>query len=122
MPSHARNLISWRAPVHPQQVAKAISNRAATDAIFTCDVGLPAVWAARYLDMNGRRRLLGSFWHGSMANAMAQAIGAQKAFPSRQVVSALGQKQTLSRVEPMSALPPKADICAATKCPTIMGR
>lgn len=76
--------------IHPQQVAKAISDRAAADAIFTCDVGLPTVWAARYLDMNGRRRLVGSFWHGSMANAMAQAIGAQKAFPGRQVVSLSG--------------------------------
>jgi pyruvate dehydrogenase (quinone) len=76
--------------VHPQQVAKAISDRAAPDAIFTCDVGLPTVWAARYLAMNGRRRLLGSFWHGSMANAMAQAIGAQKASPGRQVVSLSG--------------------------------
>jgi pyruvate dehydrogenase (quinone) len=76
--------------IHPQQVAKEISKRAAADAIFTCDVGLPTVWAARYLAMNGRRRLLGSFWHGSMANAMAQAIGAQKAFPGRQVVSLSG--------------------------------
>ena len=48
------------------------------------------MWAARYLAMNGKRRLLGSFWHGSMANAMAQAIGAQKAFPSRQVISLSG--------------------------------
>jgi len=77
-------------PLHPQQVAKAISDRAAADAIFTCDVGLPTVWAARYLAMNGKRRLLGSFWHGSMANAMAQAIGAQSAFPKRQVVSLSG--------------------------------
>ena len=76
--------------IHPQQVAKEISKRAAADAIFTCDVGLPTVWAARYLAMNGRRRLLGSFWHGSMANAMAQAIGAQKALPGRQVVSLSG--------------------------------
>jgi pyruvate dehydrogenase (quinone) len=76
--------------IHPQQVAKAISDHAAADAIFTCDVGLPTVWAARYLAMNGRRRLLGSFWHGSMANAMAQAVGAQKAFPDRQVVSLSG--------------------------------
>jgi pyruvate dehydrogenase (quinone) len=76
--------------IHPQQIAKAISDRAAQDAIFTCDVGLPTVWAARYLAMNGKRRLLGSFWHGSMANAMAQAIGAQKTFPGRQVVSLSG--------------------------------
>jgi pyruvate dehydrogenase (quinone) len=76
--------------IHPQQIAKAVSAHAASDAIFTCDVGLPTVWAARYLAMNGRRRLLGSFWHGSMANAMPQAIGAQAAFPERQVVSLSG--------------------------------
>ena len=76
--------------IHPQQIAKAISDLAASDAIFTCDVGLPTVWAAQYLAMNGKRRLLGSFWHGSMANAMAQSIGAQAAFPGRQVISLSG--------------------------------
>jgi pyruvate dehydrogenase (quinone) len=76
--------------IHPQQIAKTISERAAGDAVFTCDVGLPTVWAARYLAMNGERRLIGSFWHGSMANAMAQAIGAQAAFPGRQVISLSG--------------------------------
>jgi pyruvate dehydrogenase (quinone) len=76
--------------IHPQQIAKAISDHAAEDAVFTCDVGLPTVWAARYLAMNGKRRLIGSFWHGSMANAMAQAIGAQAAFPGRQVISLSG--------------------------------
>ena len=76
--------------LHPQQVAKAVSDQAAADAVFTCDVGLPTVWAARYLKMNGKRRLIGSFWHGSMANAMAQAIGAQAAFPGRQVISLSG--------------------------------
>jgi pyruvate dehydrogenase (quinone) len=81
---------SGRKLIHPQQIAKAISDRAATDAIFTCDVGLPTVWGARYLAMNGKRRLVGSFWHGSMANAMAQAIGAQAVFPGRQVVSLSG--------------------------------
>src|SRR5207248_5628472 len=76
--------------IHPQQIAKAISDHAADNAVFTCDVGLPTVWAARYLAMNGKRRLLGSFWHGSMANAMAQAIGAQAVYPSRQVISLSG--------------------------------
>jgi pyruvate dehydrogenase (quinone) len=76
--------------IHPQQIAKAISDHAAADAIFTCDVGLPVVWAARYLAMNGKRRLIGSFWHGSMANAMAQSIGAQAVFPGRQVISLSG--------------------------------
>jgi pyruvate dehydrogenase (quinone) len=50
-----------RGLIHPQQIAKAISDRAAEDAVFTCDVGLPTVWAARYLAMDGKRRLLGSF-------------------------------------------------------------
>jgi pyruvate dehydrogenase (quinone) len=76
--------------IHPQQVAKAISDHAAADAVFTCDVGLPTVWAARYLTMNGGRRLIGSFWHGSMANALAQGIGAQGVYPGRQVVSLSG--------------------------------
>jgi pyruvate dehydrogenase (quinone) len=77
-------------PIHPQQIAKAISDHASDDAVFTCDVGLPTVWAARYLAMNGKRRLLGSFWHGSMANAMAQSIGVQCACPGRQVISLSG--------------------------------
>jgi pyruvate dehydrogenase (quinone) len=76
--------------IHPQQIAKALSDQAAEDAVFTCDVGLPTVWAARYLAMNGKRRLIGSFWHGSMANAMPHAIGAQAAFPRRQVISLSG--------------------------------
>ncbi|MFM0356903.1 ubiquinone-dependent pyruvate dehydrogenase [Paraburkholderia nemoris] len=76
--------------IHPQLVAKIISDTAAEDAIVTCDVGEPTVWAARYLRVNGKRRLLGSFLHGSMANAMPQAIGAQTAFPDRQVISMSG--------------------------------
>jgi pyruvate dehydrogenase (quinone) len=76
--------------IHPQHIAKALSDQAAADAIFTCDVGSPTVWAARYVSMNGRRRLIGSFWHGSMANAMAQSIGAQATFPKRQVISLSG--------------------------------
>jgi pyruvate dehydrogenase (quinone) len=81
---------SGKPPINPQQVAKAISDQASDDAVFTCDVGLPTVWAARYLAMNGKRRLIGSFWHGSMANAMPQAIGAQLTFPGRQVISLSG--------------------------------
>ncbi len=79
-----------RKPIHPQYLTKMVSDAAADDAIFTCDVGMPTVWAARYLKMNGKRRLLGSFNHGSMANAMPQAIGAQAAFPNRQVISLSG--------------------------------
>jgi pyruvate dehydrogenase (quinone) len=79
-----------RKPMHPQYVAKVVDELAADDAIFACDVGTPTVWAARYLTMNGKRRLLGSFNHGSMANAMPQAIGAQVSFPGRQVVTFSG--------------------------------
>lgn len=77
-------------PLHPQYVARVLDAVAADDAAFTVDVGTPAVWAARYLTMNGRRRLIGSFNHGSMANAMPQALGVQAAFPERQVVSLSG--------------------------------
>ena len=76
--------------IHPQYVARLVSELAADDAIFTCDVGTPTVWAARYLKMNGKRRLIGSFNHGSMANAMLQAIGAQATYPARQVISMSG--------------------------------
>jgi pyruvate dehydrogenase (quinone) len=79
-----------RTPIHPQYVAKVLDELAAADAVFTCDVGTPTIWAARYLHMNGRRRLLGSFTHGSMANALPQAMGAQAAFPGRQVISMCG--------------------------------
>jgi pyruvate dehydrogenase (quinone) len=79
-----------RKPMHPQYVAKIVDELAADDAIFSCDVGTPTVWAARYLTMNGKRRLLGSFNHGSMANAMPQAIGAQCTFPGRQVITFSG--------------------------------
>jgi pyruvate dehydrogenase (quinone) len=79
-----------RTPIHPQFVARIVDELAAEDAVFTCDVGTPTVWASRYLHMNGKRRLLGSFIHGSMANALPQAIGAQAAFPGRQVISLSG--------------------------------
>jgi pyruvate dehydrogenase (quinone) len=82
--------VPGRKPIHPQYVAKVVDELATEDAVFTCDVGTPTIWAARYLTMNGKRRLLGSFNHGSMANALPQAIGAQTAFPDRQVVSLSG--------------------------------
>ena len=92
----ARGSMSWprASPAAGRSIRSRSPRRSAItpreDAVFTCDVGLPTVWAARYLAMNGKRRLIGSFWHGSMANAMAQAIGAQAAFPGRQVISLSG--------------------------------
>jgi pyruvate dehydrogenase (quinone) len=79
-----------RTPIHPQYVAKVLDELAAEDAVFTCDVGTPTIWAARYLTMNGKRRLLGSFTHGSMANALPQAIGVQASHPERQVITLSG--------------------------------
>jgi pyruvate dehydrogenase (quinone) len=76
--------------IHPQYLTKLVSELAAEDAIFTCDVGTPILWTARYLKVNGKRRIVGSFNHGSMANAMLHAIGAQVAFPKRQVISMSG--------------------------------
>jgi pyruvate dehydrogenase (quinone) len=79
-----------RGPLHPQSVAAALDRIADGDAIFLADVGTPTIWVARHLHMNGRRRLLGSFAHGSMANALPQAIGAQACQPERQVITLSG--------------------------------
>ena len=79
-----------KTPIRPEYVAALANRLAADDAVFTCDVGSPVVWAARYVTMNGRRRLIGSFNHGTMANALPHAIGAQTAFPGRQVVALAG--------------------------------
>ena len=90
-----KNLMEHARPVkgkaiHPEYLTKVLSEKAANDAIFTADVGTPTVWAARYIDMKAGRRLIGSFNHGSMASAMPQAIGAQFAFPDKQVISLSG--------------------------------
>ncbi len=77
-------------PIHPQYCTKLVNELASDDAIFTCDVGTPTIWASRYIMTNGKRRLLGSFIHGSMAGALPQAIGAQAAYPGRQVISLSG--------------------------------
>jgi pyruvate dehydrogenase (quinone) len=77
-------------PLRPEFVARTLDQMASEDAVFTCDVGTPTVWAARYLTMNGKRRLIGSFNHGSMACALPQACGAQSFDPSRQVISMSG--------------------------------
>jgi pyruvate dehydrogenase (quinone) len=76
--------------IHPQYLTRLVSELAAEDAIITCDVGTPIIWTARYLQVNGKRRIIGSFNHGSMANAMLQAIGPQAVYPKRQVVSMSG--------------------------------
>jgi len=81
---------SNKSPIHPQYVASVLNQLAAEDAVFSCDVGTPTIWAARYLTMNGKRRLLGSFNHGSMANALPQAIGVQASHPGRQVITMSG--------------------------------
>lgn len=79
-----------REPIHPQYLARLVSELATDDAVFIPDVGSPVVWASRYLKMNGRRRLIGSFSHGTMANAVPHAIGAQSAFPDRQIIALAG--------------------------------
>jgi pyruvate dehydrogenase (quinone) len=77
-------------PIHPQYAVRVLDKLASEDAIFACDVGTPTIWSVRYLSMNGKRRLLGSFNHGSMANALPQAIGAQVSHPDRQVITLSG--------------------------------
>ncbi|WP_010539817.1 ubiquinone-dependent pyruvate dehydrogenase [Dietzia alimentaria] len=76
--------------IHPQYLTRLLDEGASGDAIFLPDVGSPVIWAARYLTMNGRRRIIGSFTHGSMANALSQGIGAQLAAPGRQVIALCG--------------------------------
>ena len=77
-------------PIHPQYVARLVDEYAAPDAVFIPDVGSPVVYAARYLTSGGGRRIIGSFIHGSMANAVPHAVGAQSAYPDRQVVTLSG--------------------------------
>ncbi|NKG20766.1 ubiquinone-dependent pyruvate dehydrogenase [Paeniglutamicibacter terrestris] len=78
------------AKIHPQYLARTLDELAQEDAVFLADVGSPVVWAARYLRMNGKRRLLGSFNHGTMANSIPQAIGVQASDPQRQVITLSG--------------------------------
>ena len=77
-------------PIHPEYIARLIDEYAADDAVFTVDTGMCNVWGARYITPNGRREQLGSFRHGTMANALPQAIGVQAAQPGRQVVTFSG--------------------------------
>ena len=77
-------------PLHPEYVAATVNKLAAEDAVFAVDVGTPCIWAARYLQFNGKRSLIGSFSHGSMANALPQALGAQAIDRGRQVISLSG--------------------------------
>ncbi|PSL39850.1 pyruvate dehydrogenase (quinone) [Labedella gwakjiensis] len=81
---------SDRAPVHPQFLTRLLDRHASEDAVFIPDVGSPVIWASRYLTMNGQRRLIGSFSHGTMANALPHAIGVQAAHPGRQVIALSG--------------------------------
>ncbi|NRD09949.1 pyruvate dehydrogenase [Rathayibacter agropyri] len=82
--------VGTRSPIHPELVASTLDGLLSDDAIVTADTGMGNVWQARYITPNGRRRLIGSYSHGSMANALPQAVGAQLAYPGRQVVSLSG--------------------------------
>ncbi len=82
--------VGKRTPMHPEPVGAALSEIADPDAIFTVDTGMCNVWSSRYIRATKDRRMIGSFTHGSMANALPQAIGAQFAYPGRQVISLSG--------------------------------
>lgn len=82
--------VRQRIPIHPEYAASILDDLAAPDAVFTADTGMCNVWTARYLNPNGSRRFLSSALHGSMANALPHAIGAQVASPGRQVISVSG--------------------------------
>jgi len=77
-------------PIHPQYLAVTVARHAARDAVFTADGGSPMVWCLRHVPATGRNRTIVSLTHGTMANAMPQALGAQAAFPDRQVISMSG--------------------------------
>lgn len=87
--AYTRN-VEKHTPIHPEYAAVLLDETAADDAVFTVDTGMNNVWAARYLTPNGRRRVIGSFLHGSMANALPHAIGAAFADRDRQVVALAG--------------------------------
>ena len=76
--------------IHPEYVMSEVNALAKDDAIFTVDTGMTCVWGARYLEATGRRRMIGSFNHGSMANAMPQAIGAALSYPDSQIIALCG--------------------------------
>jgi pyruvate dehydrogenase (quinone) len=82
--------VGKRRPIHPEHVAATLNKLASDRAIFTVDTGMCTVWAARYLDATRERRIIGSFNHGSMANALPQAVGAQLLYPDRQVIALCG--------------------------------
>ncbi len=87
--AYTRNVEKMR-PIHPEYAAHLLNETAAKDAIVTADTGMCNVWTARYIDPLGTRRIIGSLLHGSMANALPMALGAQVAYPGRQVVSVSG--------------------------------
>jgi pyruvate dehydrogenase (quinone) len=74
-------MVGKRRPIHPEYVAATVNELATQDAVFTVDTGMCAVWGARYVEAAKNRRIIGSFNHGSMANALPQAVGAQTAYP-----------------------------------------
>lgn len=87
--AYTRN-VKRLSPIHPEYVASVLDEVAAQDAVFTADTGMTNVWQARYIRPLGTRRIIGSFKHGTMANALPHAIGAQFAYPDRQVISMSG--------------------------------
>jgi len=76
--------------MHPQVVARAISDVASDDAIFVIDTGTAAIWSTNFMNFRGRRRVIGSFNHGSMAVGLPAAIGAQLQHPDREVWALVG--------------------------------
>ena len=79
-----------KSTIHPQYLTELIDKYATDDAVLCADVGSAMVWACRHFNTNGKRRTVISLKHGTMANAMPQALGVQKAFPNRQVITLSG--------------------------------
>lgn len=96
--NHRNMLKNWasqaepghRGLIHPQHLVSLLDRHASDDAIFTADAGTAMVWLLRYISVNGKRRTLTSLLHGTMANAMPQALGIKKALPGREVIAICG--------------------------------
>ncbi|MDE7350666.1 MAG: hypothetical protein K2N25_06330, partial [Muribaculaceae bacterium] len=76
--------------IRPEYMLSLLNELADENAVFTVDTGMNNVWTSHYLSQKKDRRMIGSFSHGSMANAMPMAIGAKFACPDRQVIAICG--------------------------------
>jgi thiamine pyrophosphate-dependent acetolactate synthase large subunit-like protein len=76
--------------IHPQAVARGVSELARSDAVFVFDTGLNTLWSANWIRQTGSQRIIGSFNNAAVGTALAQANGVQALDRSRQVIALVG--------------------------------